>query len=229
MIQCIGSASDQPAGADDADVRDRQADDRPLAAGQRIDDRRARLDAARQRIVRMELGVERAVELVQDLHRLDAALAVADQHRPHAVVLVVPRDQPRAMRAALVRAVRPARSRGSRISALRVAHADQEPAKSTPSAGAPGRCRREIRMMRGVGPCAQHVAHVGVADALGIEGEDAIFERRIERHRPQHAAGRGRVARGRVGQPPTASRSPPPPRPRAMSAAMRGAARRGHD
>ena len=65
---------------------------RAASSGGRIDDR--------QRVVK------RAGELVQRAHHQHAALAVPDQHRRHAVVLVVPRERAGELRAVGVAAVR---------------------------------------------------------------------------------------------------------------------------
>jgi hypothetical protein len=48
----------------------------------------------------------RASQHVEDLHRLDAALAVTDEHRANAFALVVPRDQACLLLGAFVRAAR---------------------------------------------------------------------------------------------------------------------------
>ena len=88
-------------------------------AGQRIDDRRAVLErpasAGSRPAARRRSGPARSFRI---LTGVQAALAVADQHRPHAVVLVLPRDEARELRRAAVRAVRPVAVAGIADAAL---------------------------------------------------------------------------------------------------------------
>ena len=163
-----------------------QPDHRHGPAGHRVDDGRALFRKVRQRVPHRHLGRVAAVQHVQDLDRLHAALAVPDQHRRHAVALVVPRDDARQPLRVLVRAMRPLPVAGVADLRLRIAHAHEEAAE------------RHHRQVHGVDaavhqhdprrrPLGQRVAHVGGRHVLRVEREDALLDRPV-RHgrRGQH-------------------------------------------
>ena len=123
----------QLAGGERGDIRNLESDHRTLEAGQRIDDGRALLRLAGQRIPHRNRLMERPVELVEHLDRQHAALAVADQHRHHAVGLVIPGQL-----AGELLAVGEAVARHAAVARIaqplfRIAHRDQEFARTAPS------------------------------------------------------------------------------------------------
>ena len=114
------------AGAHDRRVGDRKSDHGPLASTQRIDDGCPLLELASERIEYASRIAERAGKLVQDLYNLDSSLAVADEHRTHAFVLVIPRDSAGLALAVPIGALRKGSVARVADPVLRISHSDQE-------------------------------------------------------------------------------------------------------
>ena len=169
------------------------ADHRPLLVCQWIDDRRAVQKGAAQGVVHAHGSVEVAGEFVQDLDRLHAALAVADQHRMQAARLVFPGDDAGKLLGILVGAVRPRTVARVADARFRVAHARKKPSERFHQ-----QMHRKDAAVKQHDPrrrsFGKHLPDVAVGEVQRIECEQPLFERAIAR-RSDRRGGCGRALR----------------------------------
>ena len=98
----VGQEKRRAAGTDRGGIGHGDPDDRTADASEGIDDRGSILGGVGDRIPNRDLAAEYTGKLVEDLDRLYATLTVADDHRPHAVALVVPGEHSRQLRTVLI-------------------------------------------------------------------------------------------------------------------------------
>jgi len=133
-------------------------------------------------------------EVVRHALREEPALAVTDQHRMETVVLVLPTDETGELLGAKVRTVRPLAITGIADFRLGITHPRQKPAE-----GNHHQVHREHAAMQQDDArrraFRKDLAHVAIADVLGVEREQPLLQRAI---RHDGAARRGRTRGGVV-------------------------------
>ena len=151
-----------------------------LAAGVGVDYPVAVLDFPGQRIPHVQVLVEHAGQLIQDLDRLHAALAVAYHHRAQPFALVIPRRNAGDLFARLVAAVGVGAVARGPYAPLGVSHRDEEFAE------------RLHRLVNGIdsavdaddagrGRPGEDIPDVVAGDVIGIEREYLVLERGVHR------------------------------------------------
>ena len=177
-------------GGERARVRHPQPDHRPLAAAQWIDDSEAGFGLVGKRVPDRDPVAGRAGQVLEDLDREHPALTVADQHRHHALALVMPRELP-----CKFPAVGEARIREAPVARVaqalgRIAHGDEklgeglhrhERHAAVEIDDARRRCKDE------------RFKHLTVRNVLGIERQHALLDRRIHGDGTQHRPRRHRL------------------------------------
>ena len=124
-------------------------------------------------------------QLLDDLHRVQAALAVPHQHRAQPIVLVAPRDEPCQPFAVVVGAVRPFAGHRVADPRLRIAHADEEfperlhgQVHGVDAAMQQDEARCRTR-------CQRH--HVGGAQVLRVQRQDPVLQHMTDRDPAQYS------------------------------------------